>query len=128
MDMIWGLGRRKTATARIRLSKGTGKMQVNGQALEEYFNTQSSREYAVQPLTALGIKDKYDVLVTVSGGGKEGQSGAVLMGIARALMKDNPEYEKQLKDHEFLSRDPRMKERKKPGQRAARAHYQFSKR
>jgi small subunit ribosomal protein S9 len=127
-NFTWGLGRRKTSVARVRIKAGEGKVIVNGQPYDVYFNSQKSCENATMPLDKLDVRKKYDVYAKVDGGGKEGQSGAVLLGIARALKKESEEYESQLRDLGLLTRDPRMKERKKPGMKGARARFQFSKR
>ena len=115
-----GTGRRKTAVARVRLtSDGSGKITVNGRAVENYFTVENQRTIAVQPLETVEMNEKADVRVRVSGGGIAGQAGAVRLGIARALEKYNGELRQQLKDAGHLSRDPRKKERKKPGQPGA---------
>ena len=124
-----GTGRRKTAVARVRLtSDGSGKITVNGRAVENYFTVENQRTIAVQPLETVEMNEKADVRVRVSGGGIAGQAGAVRLGIARALEKYNGELRQALKDAGHLSRDPRKKERKKPGQPGARKKFQFSKR
>lgn len=128
MEGIWGLGRRKTATARVRLRPGKGEAVVNGLAFGAYFPTQAMLETALMPLIKLELREKFDVWATVQGGGKAGQAGAVMLGLARALLKADENNQPTLKSGGFLSRDPRMKERKKPGQKGARARYQFSKR
>jgi small subunit ribosomal protein S9 len=124
-----GTGRRKTAVARVRLSTtGSGKVTVNGRDLENYFTVENQRTYAVEPLDTVEMNEKADVRVKVNGGGIAGQAGAVRLGIARALEKSNGELRQPLKDSGQLSRDPRKKERKKPGQPGARKKFQFSKR
>ena len=124
-----GTGRRKTAVARVRLtSEGSGKVTVNGRAVENYFTVENQRTIAVQPLETVEMNEKADVRVRVAGGGIAGQAGAVRLGIARALEKYNGELRQQLKDAGHLPRDPRKKERKKPGQPGARKKFQFSKR
>jgi len=124
-----GTGRRKTAVARVRLtSDGSGKITVNGRAVENYFTVENQRTIAVQPLETVEMNEKADVRVRVSGGGIAGQAGAVRLGIARALEKYNGELRQALKDAGHLSRDPRKKERKKPGQPGARKRFQHSKR
>jgi len=124
-----GTGRRKTAVARVRLtSDGSGKITVNGRAVENYFTVENQRTIAVQPLETVEMNEKADVRVRVSGGGIAGQAGAVRLGIARALEKYNGELRQALKDAGHLSRDPRKKERKKPGQPGARKRFQYSKR
>ena len=123
-----GTGRRKTSVARVRLATGTGKITVNGRAFENYFPTETTRGIVSQPLTLTGTADKYDVRVNVSGGGPTGQAGAVRHGIARALLHVDANFRAQLKAEGLLTRDPRMKERKKYGQPGARKRFQFSKR
>lgn len=127
-DSIWGLGRRKTSVARVRIKPGTGNIQVNGQDYRVYFDSDDAVRGPELPLEQLGVRDRYDIWINVRGGGKISQSGAVLLGVARALVKDNEGYEPKLRELGLLTRDPRMKERKKPGQRGARARFQFSKR
>jgi small subunit ribosomal protein S9 len=123
-----GLGRRKTAVARVRLKAGTGQFSVNGRSLGEYFTTSRDLEQARSPLALLDVPDTYDVAVNVRGGGPHGQAGAVQLGVARALKEANPVLFERLRDKGFLTRDSRMKERKKYGRRGARRGFQFSKR
>ncbi|HEX4263121.1 MAG TPA: 30S ribosomal protein S9 [Verrucomicrobiae bacterium] len=123
-----GTGRRKTSVARVRLSSGTGKVTVNGRTFETYFPTDSLRMVVQQPLTLTGTADKFDVRVNVTGGGPTGQAGAVRHGIARALLIADANLRPSLKAEGLLTRDPRMKERKKYGQPGARKRFQFSKR
>jgi len=123
-----GTGRRKTSVARVRLSSGSGKVTVNGRAFENYFPTDSLRMVVQQPLTVTGTADKFDVRANVSGGGPAGQAGAVRHGIARALLLADAALRPSLKAEGLLTRDPRMKERKKYGQPGARKRFQFSKR
>ena len=123
-----GTGRRKTAVARVRLASGTGKITVNGRALEKYFLTDSQRIHATQPLTVTETASKYNVRVNVAGGGPNGQAGAVSHGIARALLEVDATLRPALKSNGLLTRDSRMKERKKYGQPGARKRFQFSKR
>ncbi len=127
-DFIWGLGRRKTSVARVRIKAGSGVIVVNDQDYRVYFDSDQSSCHPELPLELLGIRDKFDIWVSVQGGGKVSQGGAVLLGIARALVKANEAFEAKLREHGLLTRDSRMKERKKPGQKGARARYQFSKR
>jgi len=124
----YGTGRRKTATARVYLRPGAGGFAVNERALEEYFDSEALRMIVQQPLHLTETSDKFDLFVTVSGGGQAGQAGAVRHGIARALVEYNGELREKLKGAGFLTRDPRKKERKKYGQKGARARFQFSKR
>ena len=123
-----GTGRRKTSVARVRLSSGSGKVTVNGRAFETYFPTDSLRMVVQQPLVVTNNTDKFDVRVNVSGGGPAGQAGAVRHGIARALLLADAALRPSLKAEGLLTRDPRMKERKKYGQPGARKRFQFSKR
>ena len=123
-----GTGRRKKSIARVRLVDGKGSITINGKALEEYFGTDVLKVIVKQPLVATNTLDKYDVICTVNGGGLSGQAGAVRHGIARALNEANIEYRPALKSAGFLTRDPRMKERKKYGLKKARKAPQFSKR
>jgi small subunit ribosomal protein S9 len=123
-----GTGRRKTAVARIRLASGTGKILVNGRAFENYFPVESLRVVVTQPLTATGTVDKYDAIITVSGGGPNGQAGAVRHGLARALLSVDANFRPVLKAEGYLTRDSRMRERKKYGQPGARKRFQYSKR
>jgi small subunit ribosomal protein S9 len=123
-----GTGRRKTAVARVRLATGSGKITVNGRAFDTYFPLETLRSTVSQPLTVTGTSDKLDVKVNVTGGGPNGQAGAVRHGIARALLQFDANLRGSLKSEGFLTRDPRMKERKKYGQPGARKRYQFSKR
>lgn len=123
-----GTGRRKTSTARVRLSEGSGKLTANGADFETYFSHENFAKQAYRPLLTVELRDKVDVDVNVSGGGVTGQAGATAHGIARALQKLNPELRAALKKAGHLKRDPREKERKKPGQPGARKRFQFSKR
>ncbi len=123
-----GTGRRKRAIARVRLAEGSGKVTINGRDVEDYFTVENQRSLAIEPLETVELNEKTDVRVNVTGGGVSGQAGAVRQGIARALEKSNSELRQSLKDAGHLSRDPRKKERKKPGQPGARKKFQFSKR
>lgn len=127
-DFVWGTGRRKTSVARVRLRPGTGICQVNGRTLEDYFPVLQHRTIIDGPLTDAGVAGNYDVLAKINGGGPTGQAGALRLGIARALVKAEPERDEALREHGHLTRDGRMVERKKYGQRKARRKYQFSKR
>jgi small subunit ribosomal protein S9 len=124
----YGTGRRKTSTARVHLRQGTGQITVNSRPLEEYFANDVLKMIIKQPLSLTETVDKFDIVVTVDGGGPSGQAGAIRHGISRALQVYNAELRKRLKKAGLLTRDPRMKERKKYGQRGARARFQFSKR
>jgi small subunit ribosomal protein S9 len=123
-----GTGRRKTATARVILRPGTGNFTVNDRKFESYFFSETHRMLVKRPLEASDSLNKFDVLVRVNGGGMQGQAGATQHGIARALVEFSPELRGILKKEGFLTRDPRMKERKKYGQPGARKRFQFSKR
>jgi small subunit ribosomal protein S9 len=123
-----GTGRRKTSIARVRLATGSGKITVNGRAFDNYFPMETLRSTVSQPLTVTGTADKLDVKVNVTGGGPNGQAGAVRHGIARALLQFDANLRSSLKAEGLLTRDPRMKERKKYGQPGARKRFQFSKR
>jgi small subunit ribosomal protein S9 len=124
----YGTGRRKSSVARVFLRPGSGKFTVNSKPFEEYFVTEAQRVAAKQPLASSETSANFDVLVTASGGGINGQAGAVRLGIARALLEFNAELRKKLKSEGLLERDARGKERKKYGQKGARARFQFSKR
>jgi small subunit ribosomal protein S9 len=124
----YGTGRRKTSTARVFLRPGTGKFTVNDKGIDLYFFDQVHKMIAQQPLLTSETVSKFDVVVTVAGGGMRGQAGAVSHGLARALVDYSAELRQVLKKAGFLTRDPRMKERKKYGQPGARKRFQFSKR
>jgi small subunit ribosomal protein S9 len=123
-----GTGRRKTSVARVRLLSGTGKVVINDRPFESYFPLEISREKILAPLSVTDNLGKYDVYVNVFGGGTTGQVEAIRLGIARSLVQINEEYRTILREKGFLTRDPRMVERKKYGQRKARKRFQFSKR
>ena len=123
-----GTGRRKTAVARVRLASGNGKITVNGRAFDNYFTLETQRSQATMPLTVTGTAEKFDTRINVSGGGPNGQADAVRHGIARALLKFDAALRPSLKAEGLLTRDPRMRERKKYGQPGARKRFQFSKR
>jgi len=123
-----GTGRRKTAVARVRLAAGSGKVTVNGRPMENYFVVDAQRLQVLQPLTLTDTTAKFDIRVSVSGGGPNGQAGAVRHGIARALLRADPNLRPSLKAGGLLTRDPRMRERKKYGQPGARKRFQYSKR
>ena len=125
---IWGTGRRKNALARVRICSGTGEIKINGREVEEYFPRLVWQSQVYQSLKTAGVEGRVDVFVNASGGGLTGQEGAVKLGIARALIKLNPDYRSALKKEGLLTRDPRMVERKKFGQKGARGKRQFSKR
>ena len=126
---LYGTGRRKSSVARVHLfPNGTGSITVNGRSIDEYFGLDTLKMLVRQPLEATGNTGKMDVVATVTGGGVSGQAGALRHGISRALLQVNPEFRPILKKAGFLTRDPRMKERKKYGLKAARRAPQFSKR
>jgi len=124
----WGTGRRKTSIARVRVRAGDGKFTVNKRSLEQYFTEEKDRGDSVAPLKATETLGKVDVFVNVKGGGISGQAGAIVLGVARALKRANPEYDDALRAGGYLTRDSRMVERKKPGRAGARRSFQFSKR
>jgi len=124
----YGTGRRKTSTARVFLRPGTGILTINHKPLEQAFPTEALRTQIRRPLAVTETADKFDVLATIAGGGIAGQAGALRLGIARALVEYNLELRPQLKKEGFLTRDARIKERKKYGQKGARKRFQFSKR
>jgi small subunit ribosomal protein S9 len=125
---LWGTGRRKTASARVRIALGSGKIEINGRTLNEYFTGERDRKAIFGPLEVTNTGGKLDIWVNVSGGGPTGQADAIIMGLGRALCKHDPTLEVALRNAGFLTRDSRMKERKKYGQRGARRRFQFSKR
>lgn len=124
----YGTGKRKSSTARVFLSPGEGKITVNKRPFDQYFKMHRQRALILQPLVVTDSLNKFDIYVTVDGGGFSGQAGAVRHGIARALLQFNPELRARLKRAGLLTRDPRVKERKKYGQKGARKRFQFSKR
>jgi small subunit ribosomal protein S9 len=128
MEVINTIGRRKTAIARVYLKEGNGKITVNSREMQEYFTTPVLQYTVKQAFEITNTEDKFDLNVNIDGGGFKGQAEALRMAIARALVKVNPEYRKALKEKGLLRRDPRMVERKKPGQPGARKRFQFSKR
>jgi small subunit ribosomal protein S9 len=124
----YGTGRRKTAAARVYLRPGAGDVKVNGRTLDSYFPNEVLKMVIKQPLQLTETAERFDIHVTVAGGGSAGQAGAIRHGISRALLEFNGELRDRLKSAGFLTRDPRKKERKKYGQKGARARFQFSKR
>ena len=126
--VFYGTGRRKSSIARVRLVEGKGKITINGKDIDEYLGMETLKVIVKQPLVTTNTLAKYDVIVKVIGGGYTGQAGAIRHGIARALLQANSEYRTDLKANGFLTRDPRMKERKKYGLKKARRAPQFSKR
>ena len=127
-EFTWGVGRRKTAVARVRLKAGTGQILVNGRPFETFFPLEPERHNVHGPLLATQSTEKYDVWANVNGGGPHGQADAIRLGVARALIKLMPDVMPSLREQGHLTRDARMKERKKYGQKGARKRFQFSKR
>ncbi|CAN5625551.1 30S ribosomal protein S9 [soil metagenome] len=125
---IWGTGRRKTAVARVRIKDGNGQFIVNGHPVDDYFRVETERKDVRAPLFATDMAGRVDVFVNVAGSGKSAQSGAVLLGLARALAQHRPDVEHSLREGGFLTRDSRKVERKKYGHKKARRSFQFSKR
>ncbi|MCX8050961.1 MAG: 30S ribosomal protein S9 [Chlorobi bacterium] len=125
---FYGTGRRKEATARVRILPGNGQITVNGRPFEEYFPVVTTRLTALRPLHVTGTEGKFDIVVLADGGGKSGQAGAMSHGLARALLEYDASFRQVLRQHGLLTRDPRMVERKKYGQKKARKRFQFSKR
>jgi len=128
MEVINAIGRRKAAVARVYLSDGKGQITINDREYKHYFPNEILQYVVLQPLNLLNVADKYDIKVTLDGGGSKGQAEAVRLGISRALIKIDPEFKPKLKAEGFTTRDPREVERKKPGQPKARKRFQFSKR
>ena len=124
----WGTGRRKTSVARVRIRPGSGKVIVNKRELDDYFKRDQDRKAVLVPLKAVQAEKSFDIFINVRGGGITGQAGAALLGVARALRTYDENYIGALRDNGLLTRDPRMVERKKPGQAGARRRFQFSKR
>lgn len=127
-DSFSATGRRKTASARVTLVPGSGQITINKRPFEDYFGTLSLQNKVLHPFQTANVANQFDVTITAKGGGVTGQIGAIQLGIARALLKSNPELKDSLREGELLTRDPRKKERKKPGQPGARKRFQFSKR
>jgi len=127
-NFTWATGRRKCSVARVRMIAGTGKVEINGRKMEDYFTVPTLRIVVMQPMTVTGTLARFDVFVNVTGGGISGQAGAVRHGISRALNAIDNNNRMALKTNGYLTRDPRMVERKKYGQPGARKHFQFSKR
>ena len=127
-NYTWGVGRRKTAVARVRIAPGSGKIQINERELNDYFTAERDRKAIFGPLEVTNTGGKMDVFVNATGGGPTGQAGAIVMALGRALAKYDNSLECALRNGGFLTRDSRMKERKKYGQRGARRRFQFSKR
>jgi len=123
-----GTGRRKTSVARVRIREGNGKITINDRDIEDFFKIEQDRNAVVAPLEYCEVRDKVDVIIRCHGGGTTGQAGACMLGIARALYRHDSDLEEKLREKQFLTRDARMKERKKPGLHGARRGTQFSKR
>ena len=128
MEVINAIGRRKAAVARVYLNDGKGQITINDREFKQYFPNEILQYVVLQPLNLLNVADKYDINVTLDGGGSKGQAEAIRLGISRALIKIDPEYKPKLKAEGFTTRDPREVERKKPGRPKARKRFQFSKR
>ncbi|MPN08990.1 30S ribosomal protein S9 [bioreactor metagenome] len=128
MEAVNAIGRRKAAVARVFVTEGTSRIVINKRELENYFPSSILQFIVKQPLNKLNVSDKYDIRINLDGGGYKGQSEAARLGIARALVKINPEDKPALRAEGFMTRDPRVVERKKPGQPKARKRFQFSKR
>ncbi len=128
MEVVNAIGRRKAAVARVYLTEGSGKIVINKRDLENYFPSSILQFVVKQPLNKLNVLEKYDIRINLNGGGYKGQSEAARLGIARALVKINPDDKPALRAEGFMTRDPRVVERKKPGQPKARKRFQFSKR
>ncbi len=128
MEVINTIGRRKAAIARVYVSEGKGQIIVNGKDFKDYFPDKQLHYVVEQPLHLLELRDNYDIKVNLDGGGMTGQAEALRLGISRALIKINPDYKPALRAEGFVTRDPRVVERKKPGQPKARKRFQFSKR
>ena len=127
-NYTWGVGRRKSAVARVRIAPGSGKIEINGRELNDYLTAERDRKAIFGPLEVTNTGGKLDVFVNTDGGGLTGQAGAIVMGLGRALARYDKTLEVPLRNAGFLTRDSRMKERKKYGQRGARRRFQFSKR
>ena len=127
-EEVLGTGRRKTSVARVRIRQGTGKITINKRELEDFFKVDQDRNAVLAPLEYCEVRDSVDVTILVHGGGTTGQAGACMQGIARALLKHDTDLTEKLREKHFLTRDARMKERKKPGLHGARRGTQFSKR
>jgi small subunit ribosomal protein S9 len=125
---VWGTGRRKSAVARVRITPGSGKIEINGRELNDYLTNERDRKGIFGPLEVTNTGGKLDIFISTLGGGSTGQAGAIVLGIARALTKYDANLEANLRTGGYLTRDSRMKERKKYGQRGARRKFQFSKR
>lgn len=128
MKQFWGTGRRKTSVASVRITPGKGKFTINDKDINQFIDLQSNKDKIYKPLLITELKGQYDVHANVKGGGLTGQTGAIQLGLARALITMEPELKQKLKDEDLLTRDSRMVERKKYGRKKARKRFQFSKR
>ena len=128
MQVVNAVGRRKTSVARVFIKNGSGKITINNDAMEKYFPLETQRTIVTKPFTVTETTGKYDVQINVDGGGISGQAGAISLGVARALVEISEDNRQKLRDNGLLTRDPRMVERKKYGQKKARKRFQFSKR
>ena len=128
MKQFWGTGRRKTSVASVRITPGKGEFVINDKDVDQFIDLQSNKEKILKPLAVTELKGQYNVVANVKGGGLTGQTGAIQLGLARAIIEMDPELKQQLKDADLLTRDSRMVERKKYGRKKARKKFQFSKR
>lgn len=128
MKQFWGTGRRKTSVASVRITPGKGKFIVNDKEMTQFIDLQNNQDKIYKPLVITELKGQYDVYANVKGGGQTGQTGAIQLGLSRALIEMDPELKQKLKDEDLLTRDSRMVERKKYGRKKARKRFQFSKR
>ncbi|TNE35236.1 30S ribosomal protein S9 [bacterium] len=128
MKQFWGTGRRKTSVASVRITPGKGKFTINDKDINQFIDLQSNKDKIYKPLVVTELKGQYDIHANVKGGGLTGQTGAIQLGLSRALITMEPELKQKLKDEDLLTRDSRMVERKKYGRKKARKRFQFSKR
>lgn len=128
MKQFWGTGRRKTSVASVRITPGKGDFVINGKDVDQFIDLQSNKEKILKPLVTTELNGQYNVVASVKGGGLTGQTGAIQLGLARAIIEMDPELKQKLKDEDLLTRDSRMVERKKYGRKKARKKFQFSKR
>ncbi|MFA7325674.1 MAG: 30S ribosomal protein S9 [Ignavibacteriae bacterium HGW-Ignavibacteriae-4] len=128
MKQFWGTGRRKTSVASVRITPGKGEFVINDKDVDQFIDLQSNKEKILKPLVVTALNGQYNIVANVKGGGLTGQTGAIQLGLARAIIEMDPELKQQLKDADLLTRDSRMVERKKYGRKKARKKFQFSKR
>ncbi|MCB0702016.1 MAG: 30S ribosomal protein S9 [Candidatus Kapaibacterium sp.] len=128
MKQFWGTGRRKTSVASVRITPGKGEFIINDKDVDQFIDLQSNKEKILKPLVVTELKGQYNIVANVKGGGLTGQTGAIQLGLARAIIDMDPELKQKLKDADLLTRDSRMVERKKYGRKKARKKFQFSKR